>query len=91
MQHVAEEVYRLGAKLVNCFIVSEGGKLTLIDNGNPDQYEQLPVALAALQKSLDDVEAIVLTHGHGDHIGSSARVKKESGASCMCTVRMSHW
>lgn len=81
MQEVAEGVYRLGAKLVNWFIVVESGKLTIVDAGNPNQYHQLPRALADLGKSPGDIEAIVLTHGHGDHLGSSARIKKETGAA----------
>ncbi|MFV1969411.1 MAG: MBL fold metallo-hydrolase [Acidimicrobiia bacterium] len=80
MQEVADRVYRLGAKLVNWFIIEDGGKLTLIDAGNPNQYKQLPLALSELGLSLDDIDAIVLTHAHGDHLGSSRRIKDESGA-----------
>jgi glyoxylase-like metal-dependent hydrolase (beta-lactamase superfamily II) len=79
MQEVAKGIYRLGAKLVNWYIVVDGGKLTLIDAGNPNQYNQLPAALAELRRLPRHVEAIVLTHGHGDHVGSSARIKDETG------------
>ncbi len=77
---VADRIYRLGAALVNWWLVEDGGRLTVIDAGNPRQYEQLPKALAALGRSLRDVEAVVLTHAHGDHLGSSARIKATTGA-----------
>jgi hypothetical protein len=78
---VADRVYRLGAVLVNWFIVEDGGKLTLVDAGNPNQYDQLPSAVSELGLGLDDIEAIVLTHAHGDHLGSSARITNASGAA----------
>jgi glyoxylase-like metal-dependent hydrolase (beta-lactamase superfamily II) len=78
---VADRIYRLGAELVNWFIVEEGEKLTVIDAGNPNQYEQLPAAVAKLGRTLSDVEAVVLTHAHGDHLGSAASIKDASGAA----------
>lgn len=77
---VADRIYRLGAELVNWYIIEDGGKLTVLDAGNPNQYEQLPAALAKLDKTMDAVEAVVLTHAHGDHLGSAARIKDTSGA-----------
>jgi hypothetical protein len=38
MQEVAEGIHRLGAKLVNWYIIVDGGKLTIVDAGNPNQY-----------------------------------------------------
>lgn len=81
MQEVADRVYRLGARLVNWFIIVDGGRVTLIDAGNPNQYMQLPHALSELGLTVEDVDAIVLTHAHGDHLGSSRQIKDESGAS----------
>jgi len=78
---VADRIYRLGAELVNWFIIEDRGKLTILDAGNPNQYDQLPVAVAELGRTMGDVEAIVLTHAHGDHLGSAARIRSESDAA----------
>ena len=78
---VADRIYRLGADLVNWYIVEDGGRITIVDAGNPNQYGQLPNALAKLGSTMDDVDAIVLTHAHGDHLGSAAHIKEVSGAA----------
>lgn len=81
VQEVADRAYRLGAELVNWFIVEDGGRLILVDAGNPKQYRQLPEALASRGRSIRDIEAVVLTHAHGDHLGSSKRIHAEAGAA----------
>lgn len=77
---VLENIYRLGAELVNWWLVIDGGKVTVVDSGTPKQYEQLPAELAKLGKTMADVEAVVLTHAHGDHLGSAAQINDVSGA-----------
>lgn len=81
MREVADGVYRLGAEYVNWFLINDGGSITVVDAGTPSQYQQLPGALARIGRSIDDVEAIVLTHAHGDHLGSSGRIADESRAT----------
>jgi glyoxylase-like metal-dependent hydrolase (beta-lactamase superfamily II) len=81
INEVAYRVYRLGAGLVNWFMIEDGGKFTLVDAGNPNQFDQLPTAVSELGRGMDDIEAIVLTHAHGDHLGSSSRIKDASGAA----------
>jgi glyoxylase-like metal-dependent hydrolase (beta-lactamase superfamily II) len=59
---------------VNCYLI-EGTPLTLIDTG-PKTSKSLATLQKALQdKSYDlsDIEQILLTHGHIDHIGLAAQ------------------
>jgi glyoxylase-like metal-dependent hydrolase (beta-lactamase superfamily II) len=81
MIEVADRVYRLGAELVNWYLVEDGGRFTVIDAGLNQQFDQLPGALVTLGASLDNVEAVVLTHAHADHLGSSAQIQEEAGAA----------
>jgi glyoxylase-like metal-dependent hydrolase (beta-lactamase superfamily II) len=81
VQEVADRVYRLGGEYVNWFLVDDGGSITVVDAGTPSQYRQLPTALSRIGRSMDDLHAIVLTHAHGDHLGSSARIVAESRAT----------
>jgi glyoxylase-like metal-dependent hydrolase (beta-lactamase superfamily II) len=80
---VADQVYRLGTDLVNWYLIEAGDRCTVVDAGNPHQYGQLAAALASIGRTLADIEAIILTHAHGDHLGSSAQIRDESGAGVM--------
>ena len=77
---VADGVLRLGTRLVNWYLVEEDGRVTVVDCGLPRYYDQLEPGLAVLGRGLDDVAAVVLTHGDGDHVGFSERLRAASGA-----------
>jgi len=51
--------------------VVEGDPLTLIDTGvrSPDSWAALQAAFDTLGRGLDEVQRVVLTHYHGDHLG----------------------
>jgi len=76
---LAPSLHRLGSSLVNSYLVEDGGLVTIIDAGLPGYWRDLPVELAAMGRSLDDVRAIVLTHGDTDHIGFAERLRRERG------------
>jgi glyoxylase-like metal-dependent hydrolase (beta-lactamase superfamily II) len=76
---VAEGVHRLGSRLFNYYLVEDGEALTLVDAGLPRLRPSLDETLAALGRSLGDIQAVVLTHGHGDHIGIAEAVRTEAG------------
>ncbi|MFZ0491708.1 MAG: MBL fold metallo-hydrolase [Acidimicrobiia bacterium] len=75
----APGVHRLGTKLVNFYAIEEGGKLTLIDAGLPGYWRHLVRFLNTTGKALSDIEAVVLTHAHIDHIGFSQRIHSTEG------------
>jgi glyoxylase-like metal-dependent hydrolase (beta-lactamase superfamily II) len=87
VREVAPGVHRLGTPLVNWYLVEgDGGALTAVDAGLPRYGRRLVTELASLGRRIDDVAAVVLTHGHADHVGmapalttSGARIHAHPG------------
>jgi len=77
---VAEGVHRLGHPLVNWYAVVDGGRVTLIDSGLSGDASRIVTDLAGIGIAPDQVEAVVLTHGHGDHAGGAEEVRTTAGA-----------
>ncbi len=77
---VAPGVMRLGTRLLNWYVIEEDGRLTVVDAGLPCYRPQLTRALATLGRSLADIEAVILTHAHADHVGLAERLRREAGA-----------
>ncbi len=76
---VAEGVHRIGEHFVNWYLVEEGGRITIVDAGLPASWQSLLEALSKIGRSPGDVEALVLTHAHFDHIGFAERARVELG------------
>jgi glyoxylase-like metal-dependent hydrolase (beta-lactamase superfamily II) len=72
-------IHRAGTALVNWYLLEEGGRVTIVDAGCPSYRSQLDGALAEIGRTIDDVEAIVLTHAHIDHIGFAQILQDERG------------
>jgi glyoxylase-like metal-dependent hydrolase (beta-lactamase superfamily II) len=74
---IAPSIHRLGGGLVNSYLIEEAGEVTIVDAGVPGYWRDLPGELAAMGRTIDDVRALVLTHGHSDHIGFAERLRRE--------------
>jgi glyoxylase-like metal-dependent hydrolase (beta-lactamase superfamily II) len=74
---IAPSLHRLGNGSVNAYLVEDGGEVTIVDAGLPGFWGDLPAELAVMGRSLDDVRALVLTHGHSDHVGFAERFRVE--------------
>jgi glyoxylase-like metal-dependent hydrolase (beta-lactamase superfamily II) len=70
-------VLRLGTWLINWYLVADDDGVTVVDAGAPAFRSQLEPGLAQLGRSLDDVRAVILTHGDADHKGFAERVRSE--------------
>lgn len=76
---LAPGLHRVGSDLVNCYLVEEDGRLTLIDAGLAGNWRDLREELGAMGRSIGDLEGVVLTHGDTDHVGFAERVRREHG------------
>ncbi len=71
--------FRIGA--VNCYLL-EGDPLTLVDTG-PNSgmtLDNLQGQLGKRGHSIDDIELVVITHPHLDHLGLTEIIVEHSGA-----------
>lgn len=78
---LAPSLHRLGNDRVACYLIEEAGAVTIVDAGLPAYYSDLANELAAMGRTIDDVEAVVLTHGHSDHIGFAEKMRVMDGTT----------
>jgi glyoxylase-like metal-dependent hydrolase (beta-lactamase superfamily II) len=77
--NVAEGVHRIEDAYTNWYLLEQDGRLTIIDAGVPTSWESLHEALGRLGRRPSDVEAVVLTHAHFDHVGFAEKARTELG------------
>lgn len=77
---VAPGVWRAGTRYVNWYLVDDADGLTVVDCGLPGYRGQLAGVLRQVGRQPSDVRALVLTHGHIDHVGSAGAIA-DTGAT----------
>ncbi len=78
--NVAPGVHRIEDAFTNWYLVEgDGSALTIVDAGVPRSWRSLQDTLRTLGRRPDDVEALVLTHGHFDHLGFAERARTQLG------------
>lgn len=77
MQQVVPDIFRFGSRYHNFYLLVEGGKATVLDAGCSKEMPALIAGLSAVGLELADVEAILLTHAHADHIGFAAEASRQ--------------
>lgn len=70
---------RVGNEIVALYLFIDDRGVTVVDTGLAGHYRDLVDELAAAGRSLDDVRAVILTHGDTDHIGFAERLRRERG------------
>src|SRR5437763_9183405 len=78
-QLISERVVRLGTPWVNWYLVADESGVTIVDTALAGYRDQLEPGLGLLDRGIDDVRAIVLTHGDQDHIGVATVLGPERG------------
>lgn len=74
------ETFPVGPLQCNCTIVGDEvtGEAIVVDPG-----DNIPQILAFLAQHKLTLKQIIVTHGHIDHVGGAARLKKATGASVL--------
>jgi glyoxylase-like metal-dependent hydrolase (beta-lactamase superfamily II) len=62
-----------------CYIIRSGGSV-MIDAGPPNRGDEFLEAIRRIPMEPEEIELIVLTHGHFDHIGSAREIRNLTGA-----------
>jgi hydroxyacylglutathione hydrolase len=69
---------RLG--IVSAFLISGGDAAVLVDTGFRGSQGRILKAASAAGIEPEHISLIVLTHGHSDHFGSAAPLRRRTGA-----------
>jgi len=81
IEQVADGVLRIHRAATNCYLLHGDDGLTLVDAGLPRMWPLLVQALRTLGAAPDDLSAVVLTHGHFDHVGLCDRLRARHGVA----------
>jgi len=60
--------------------ILDGDRLSLIDTGVAGGEKIISAALKKIGRNLSEIEVVILTHSHPDHIGSASLIQRLSGA-----------
>ena len=89
-EKIADGVFRIAPGRSNCYLLA-GNDLTLIDTGMPGDAEKIKAAINAIGLKPEKIGHILITHGHLDHTGSLAEIKKISNAKVIAGVKDSSY
>ena len=69
-------------RYVLTYAVDYDGGVALVDTGWPcsEAWDGLSSGLQAAGWDLSDIKAVLITHGHGDHMGLARRLRERTGA-----------
>ncbi len=78
---IVDNAYLIKMGSANAVLLDDGLKLTLVDAGFPNKQSLVFEAIRSLGRLPSDLQNLVFTHHHPDHIGSAAAIVRETGAT----------
>lgn len=77
---ISPRLWQLKMGMVNAYLLNTDDGLLLVDAGWPNKAEIIFKTVQESGHNPSDIRHLVLTHGHIDHAGSAAEVKRRAGA-----------
>jgi glyoxylase-like metal-dependent hydrolase (beta-lactamase superfamily II) len=81
IHRVSEHLHFVQTELVNWIIYAGPDGVTLVDSGFAAQRDLVAASLDAVGCRPDDVAAVLITHGHADHLGGAAWLAERFGTT----------
>lgn len=72
-------LHRIGNDTVAAYLITSPDGVTVIDAGLPGHWHELLKELAAVDRTVDDIRGVILTHGDSDHVGFAERLRRDHG------------
>src|SRR3954451_17306762 len=73
----APGIHRIEDSFTNWYLVEDEGRVCVVDAGVPSSWDSLHEALRHIGRGPEDVDAVVLTHAHFDHVGFAEKARTE--------------
>jgi len=83
-EEIAKGVYVISAGRSNIYLLV-GEDLTLIDTGMPGEEKNVIRSIKKIGRTLKELNHILITHAHMDHMGSLAALREASGAEIVAS------
>ena len=85
-EEITAGVYRISSGRSNSYLLA-GDELSLVDTGMPGDAEGIIESITKIGRRCEELNYILITHAHMDHMGSVAALKKVSGAKVVASKR----
>ncbi|MGI9599225.1 MAG: MBL fold metallo-hydrolase, partial [Acidimicrobiales bacterium] len=74
---------RANLGFVSAYVLARGNAAAVVDTGTAGSAAAIGETLQSLSLTYDDVDHLILTHKHGDHVGSMAEVVAEATSAAV--------
>jgi hydroxyacylglutathione hydrolase len=87
---MAASIHSIKLGLDQCYVVKDQGVI-LIDAGAHNKEKQFKKGLAKIGVQPEEIQMVLMTHGHFDHIGGAREIKAITGAKIAIHVSEKEW
>ncbi len=77
---IFDNLYYVGMEWVSCYLLTTSEGLVLIDSLYGDFVDHAVEGIQKLGFDPEDIEYVLVTHGHSDHVGGAREIRGFSGA-----------